>query len=342
MSTLSGRHSDKPVAAPVAPRRTAFRRVVACVDKSALARKVIPHAVAIARAMGAALTLMRVIEARPAGETPPDPVEWDIRRREARDQVEQLGRDWRDEAARIEVEVAEGQPAEQICLWARDHRVDLTVLCSHGEGGVSEWDLGTTARKVIDRAPGSVLLIPASVADTSAVCYRRLLVALDGSSRAESVIPLVTRLAKAQGAEIVLAHVVPVPELTETGPLSAEDLELREQLLRRNERIAHEYLDRLRAQVVESGISARSLVLRNGDVRGRLASAIAKEAADLVVLSSQGRSGRSDAPLGSVAAHLTSHAATPVLIVRWPLARRAQRVRAVRDAGIRLPDQATQ
>jgi nucleotide-binding universal stress UspA family protein len=341
MSVLSLHREDKQLERPntVANSGPAFRHVMACIDTSAHARKIIPHAIAIAKAMEATLTLVRVLEPRPTGEGPPDPVEWDIRRHQARDHLEQLVQQQRDEAGRIEAEVMEGHPAEKICLWGREHSVDLTVLATHGEGGSTEWDLGSTARKIIDCAPGLVLLIPPSTQEAGIVHYRRLLVPLDGSSRAESTLPLALRLAKAEGAELLLAHVVPVPELTEVEPLEAEDMELRGQLVRRNERVAHDYLDQIRARMVKGGISARALVLCDGDVRSRLARAIADEAVDLVVLSAQGRSGHSDVPFGSVAAYLIAHAVAPLLIMCRHSVRATRRVAA---AGGRLPSHATQ
>jgi len=113
MSALSLHREDAQAERPntAADSGPAFRHVMACVDTSALAQKVISHAVAVAKAMEAALTLVRVLEPRPTGEVPPDPVEWDIRRRLARDHLEQLVQEQRDEAGRIEAEVVEGQPA---------------------------------------------------------------------------------------------------------------------------------------------------------------------------------------------------------------------------------------
>jgi nucleotide-binding universal stress UspA family protein len=264
-----------------------------------------------------------------------------MRRREARDLLEQVAEERRDEAPQIKTALVEGEPAQQLCLWGRDHRADLTVLCTHGAGGSTEWELGGTARKVIDRASGSVLLIPATLAEMPVVRYQRILLPLDGSPRAESILPLAVRLAKSQDAELIFAHVVPVPELTEIGPLAAEDLDLREQLVRRNERVALEYLDRIRARMAEGGTRSRSLVMRDGDIRSRLASAVIDETVDLVVLSAQGRSGRADTPIGSVTEYLAAHAAVPLLIVRQAT-QPARRVRlATSNSGIRLPDHAT-
>jgi K+-sensing histidine kinase KdpD len=133
MSALSLHREDEQAERPntAANSGPAFRRVMACVDTSALAQKVISHAVAVAKAMEAALTLVRVLEPRPTGE-PSDPVEWDIRRRLARDHLEQLVQEQRDEAGRIEAEVVEGQPAEKICLWGREHNLRAEMQIADG------------------------------------------------------------------------------------------------------------------------------------------------------------------------------------------------------------------
>jgi nucleotide-binding universal stress UspA family protein len=321
---------------------TAACHIAACIDASTMARKVIAHAVAAAKALHGELTLIRVLEGHPAGQMPPDPVEWEILRREARDSVERLVRQQNGALERIKAQVIEGQAAEQICQWARDNGVDLTVFCTHGEGDTMGRNLGSTARRVIDRAAGSFLLVPHSVRDEQVVQYRRVLVPLDGSSRAESALPLAVRLAQAHQGEVVLVHVVPVPELTEIGPLETEVLELRERLICRNERVAQEYLDRVRGRVADQGIAVRSLVLRDSDVRRRLARAVVDEAADLVVLSAHGRSGHVDVPHGSIAAYQMVHSGTPLLIVRDRPTWTPRRLVSGRSStGVRLPEQAT-
>lgn len=295
--------------------QTGLHRIAACIDPLGFAEKVIPHALAIAAALGSPVTFLRVVEAKPTHTVPPDPVEWDIRRREAQDEVEKLADERRPEVRNLDTQVIEGEAAEQISHWVHDHGVELTVLCTHGESGVTEWGLGSTAQKLMDRVHGSLLLIPCTSATSRVVHYRRILVPLDGSSHAESVLPLAIRLAHAQSAELIFVHVVPIPELTEIGPLENEAVELRERLIQRNERVGQEYLDRIRARVA-AGLSVRTLLLRGTDARTGLGRAIAEEAPDLVVLAAHGRARRSDVPFGSVAAYLVSHAVVPLLIVR--------------------------
>lgn len=318
-----------------------FGPIVACLDGSELGERIVPHALALARALGAPLTLLRVLEGKPIAEAPQDPLAWDLRRRESREQLERMAERGAGEGS-IDTEVIEGQAAEEICRWARRHRASLTVLCSHGVSGETEWSLASTARKLVEGAPGSFLLVPASAVSEERVArYQRLLVPVDGSPRAESVLPIARRLAEACDAELLLAHVVPVPELTEIGPLDAEDLDLREQLARRNERVANEYLDRLRGQLASSHARVRALVLRGGDARSRLVRVIADQEVDLVVLSAQGRTARADVPLGSVTAYLVAHATKPMLIVRRPAAISTRREARADREDVRLPSQAT-
>jgi nucleotide-binding universal stress UspA family protein len=345
MSTRPGvRGQRAPGAGEAAgPQATGvFDRVVACLDGSELGERVIPHALAIAKALGAPLTLLRVLESKASGGEAPDPLEWDIRRREGRDYVARLAEPREGVEVLVESEVVEGQAAEEICHWTRQHGVGLTVLCTHGARGKTEWSLASTARKLVEGAPGSVLVVPAGAPSQPRVArYRRILVPVDGSARAESVIPLAKRVAVAQGAELVLAHVVPVPVLIEMGPLDSETLDLRERLVRRNERVANEYLDRLRARLAGGELSIRALVLRGGDARGRVARLIVDEAVDLVVLAAQGRGARADVSLGSVAAHLVARAEVPILIVRRRPAAARHRAALPAREDARLPSQST-
>jgi nucleotide-binding universal stress UspA family protein len=324
--------------------RCRCRRVLACLDGSELGQRVIPHALALARAFDAPITLLRVLECPAASAGLSDPMEWEIRRSEARERLDHILHARRAAYESIDTEVVEGHAAEQICHWAQHHDADVTVLASHGAGGPTRWSLASTARKLVERLPGSFMLIPAAampVADDVAR-YRRILVPMDGSLRAESVLPVAIRLATAGQAEVILGHVVPVPELTEIGPLDSEAVELREKLVERNERVASAYLDRLRVRLTASGAPIRTMVLRAGDVRSRLARLIVDEDVDLVVLSAHGRSGRVDVPFGSSVEYLLAHASTPLLILRESSPRVPTRPsEAIPCDGTRLPSQAT-
>lgn len=295
------------------PPEMAFRHIAACINGSPASELVIPHALAIARAFGGRVTLLRVVEGGASGDLPADPIEWNIRRREARERLEQLASDSGADVP-IATDVLEGKPADEMRLWAERHHVDLTVLCSCDAAEPADWAL---ARTLLDQMPGSVLIVQAPVATHTPVGrYRRLLVPVDGSPRAESVLPLAVRVAASAAAELLVAHVVPSSGLTEVGPFDTEDVDLCERITRRNVRVATAYLDRLRARFGASGSLPRVMVLRDGDVRTRLERLVRDEAVDLVVLSSHGHSGRTSVPYGSVTADLVLHSPVPLLMVR--------------------------
>lgn len=306
---------------------TSVHEIVACLDGSELGTGIVPHARALARAFGARLTLLRVLETDSAEAVPLDALDWGIRQREARTHLKRVEAELGEVEAGCSSELIQGRAAEQICSWAAQHEVDLTVLCSHGIRGVTDWDLASTARKLVDRAPGSLLLVPATSAAKEDVRYRRILIPLDGSSRAESVIPLATRIGKSEGAEVLLVHIVPVPEFTRTGPLDAEGSELERRVVEYNLRAATSYLDRLRARVRQGGVRVRTRVVADGHVPTKLAALVRSEDVDLLVMSAHGHTGRTDAPCGSVAEHAVTHATTPILMVRERSRRRMRRVK---------------
>jgi nucleotide-binding universal stress UspA family protein len=319
--------------------------VLVCLDRSPLGERVLPHALALARSSsGGQVTLLHVLEAdHHAGAVPTDPLAWEIRSAEAQQYLEALAARRRSEKLPIAPVLIQGHAAEQIRDWAATHHVDFTVLSTHGEGGRSEWRLASTTHKLIEGVASSVLLVPADVPPAAGpeLSYARVLVPVDGSALAESVLPVAIRIARAHAAELIVAHVVPVPELTRIGPLTSDDLELEQRVLRRNEAVGRAYLDRLRARAAASAVRVRSVLSHGSDVRGELLRIVAHEHVDLVVLSAHGRSGRIAEPCGSVAADLLAHCTIPVLVIRERQrvagARRLDASAARRRASVRMP-----
>ena len=293
--------------------------VVACVDRSDQAGRIIPHAFTIAQALCAPVTLLQVLEAQPGQELRPDPIEWDLRRHSARSSLRDLAAAQGDLAEMAKVHLAEGHTAEEICRFAYKLQDPLLVLGTQGEHDVGRKCIGGTVHTVLDRARGSILLVPGT-ANTDAAAYKRILILLDGSPWAESVVPLALRVARAAEAELILVHVVPKPELTAPMPLEPEDIELRRHVVERNEHIASVYLERLRACLAAEEVPVRVVLVHGDDVRSTLARLITTEAADLVILSARGHGGAhaSDMRYGNVSNYLISHASVPILIVHPP------------------------
>lgn len=299
---------------------TQVRRVCVCVDGSPVSSWTLPHGLATARAFDASLTAVHVLEP-PHGEGSESftkPLEWEMRRTNARRHLDTISREYGSPELRVETALLEGNVCDEIRRWVKSEGAGLTVLCSHGMGGWTERALASTAKDLVEQLEGPTLLIPASALEAlpaKEVVYERILVPLDASPLAEAAVPFAARIAQSHQAELVLMHVVPVPELTKPAPLTQEERELERRLIERNARVGGRYLEDLRERLEKEGLRART-VLAHEDVRFELLRCIHEECPGLIVLSGQGRSGRSAIRLGTVSSFLLEHAVAPTLIAR--------------------------
>ncbi len=302
---------------PVRPAQEAREDVsiLACVDDTLASAAVVFHAIAVGRGLDLPLTLARVVEMPTQFDHPVDPVEWQLRRNAHRDQLNQIAAVPSANPIPIESVLLTGPAADSLSEWAIDHRVPLLALATHGHGAPKQNGLGATAQRILERAATSLLLVPPGPPPSKEdFQYHRILVPLDGSCRAESVLPLASRIARAHGAEIVLAHVVPKTALVDSRTAQASDLCAR--LSAHNTLRAREYLDDLRSKLHGDGLAVTTILAPNGDARAELRRLAIQQQIDLIVLSSHGQSGLTDVPCGSVTEYLATHAPAPMLIVR--------------------------
>lgn len=302
-------------------RQTAlpFDKVAACVDKSQVGVDVLRHASALARVFDLPLVILHVLESSVPEHTPQDPLDWHVQYRAAEAYLDQLVSGVAESVSfPVERELLHGRAAEQICQRAAATPANLTVLGRYGEHGPSTWWLSSTARKIVEAVPGSVLLVPDKhdAHPDDAVRYRRVMVPLDGSAVAERAVTVAARLAGSDAAELLLVHVVPPAGVARIGPPGEGEGELERRVNEHNEQRARVYLDRLRARLRADGLAARVLVLRPADARTRLVNLVADERVDLVVCSAHGHSRPPATACGSVAAYLLTHVNVPVLVLR--------------------------
>jgi nucleotide-binding universal stress UspA family protein len=142
--------------------------------------------------------------------------------------------------------------------------------------------------------------------------FQRILVPLDGSTRAESALPVAVRLAQHSGGSVILLYVAEPPvssgkfRAPQAYPQAPTDKELAE---------ASAYLHTLAQSAELSGISTEIQTLFGG-VASTILSATPSLHADLIVLSSHGYTGFKRWALGSVAHKLIPHSPVPVLVLR--------------------------
>jgi nucleotide-binding universal stress UspA family protein len=321
-------HVPGPIVGPLSGEGEAgyagltIRHVLVPLDGSSLAECAIPWAVAVVQALAARVTLLRVLETPAVSVATShhhDAVDWQMRRAEAQSQLARIDRDLKARKLTSAIELLEGRPAEQIINFARAQQVDLIVLSSHGEGGLTGWTLSSTALMVVARTTSSILVVPAHAAEgrrIGDVRVRRLLVPLDCSPRAECVLPLATALARAHDAEMILANIVPEPEMPRRLPPSAEDLAMVSRLTARNRLEAERYLSDLRDRLVDQKVRVGTRIAV-ASRRARAIRAMADEAdVDLVLVSAHGQTGDARERYGSVAGRLLEEGGRPIIVLQ--------------------------
>jgi len=144
--------------------------------------------------------------------------------------------------------------------------------------------------------------------------YERILIPLDGSRRAEAVLPHVEALARRFDSVLLLLHVVDIPSFV-VGIMGAADMALHQQELQQREGEGRAYLAGVRGTFKEKGVKAR-LLMRMGPVVEAIIETARSEEADLIALTSHGRSGLSRVFYGGVAAGVLNKVDRPILLVR--------------------------
>lgn len=143
--------------------------------------------------------------------------------------------------------------------------------------------------------------------------YNTILVPLDGSSRAERILPHVEDLARSHGSKLVLLRVVE-PDFSGAGAAGTPAEFYLEAYQRRVDE-AETYLAGLQGELRQKGVQVRSIVERGPVVRTIIEIA-AREAVSLVAMASHGRSGLARVFYGSVAAGVLNRVDRPLLVVR--------------------------
>ena len=146
--------------------------------------------------------------------------------------------------------------------------------------------------------------------------YKHIMVPLDGSQLAECVLPHVIALVTGCGIpRVTLVRVVTPLTVYGTeldGSLSPEVITRVESESRA---AARTYLDRKAEQLKKSGVQADVNVMF-GNVLEALTDYVEKNAVDLIVIATHGRSGISRWVWGSVADRILRSAKVPVLMIR--------------------------
>jgi nucleotide-binding universal stress UspA family protein len=295
----------------------AFKKILVPLDGSTLAELALAPAVELARGEASVMLLRAVATHTFPGVDPTDRqvhVVDDAEAYLARVAAELRRRGVND----VQTSVWYGPAVSAIVDAAATRGVDLIVMSTHGRGGIGRTVMGSVAEAVLRSGTRPVALVRAQDAPVddkarppaSRPGYRRALVPLDGSRFAESVLPLVRDIAGPVDIELVLLRVVepqPMPVFDE-----AQRTLTRELVTRRED--AEEYLAPVAADLRNRGVRVDALVCR-GEAAKEILRVAREREADLIIMSTHGRTGLRRLVVGSVAEAVARDSSVPVLLM---------------------------
>jgi len=151
----------------VVPRaaRLEFRKILVATDGSKYSNAAASEAVAIAKRCGATLIAASVVpyeSISPLGIVHSE-MQWELVTEESRKAAENNIKNVKEiaekEDVKIEELILEGRPYEAIINAAKEKRVDLIVVGSHGRTGLDRLLMGSVTEKVIGHTPCPVLVV---------------------------------------------------------------------------------------------------------------------------------------------------------------------------------------
>ena len=139
-----------------------YKRILLSLDGSPLAEQALPHAIAHARHFQAELILLRVLEpfAQITGLSPAKLEQIDQQANIwAREYLERIAASAQQEDILVQSVTADGRPHIAITQFAETNQVDLIVMCTRGQSGLSRWLMGSVADRVVRGAGVPVLVV---------------------------------------------------------------------------------------------------------------------------------------------------------------------------------------
>jgi nucleotide-binding universal stress UspA family protein len=274
-----------------------LKKILLTLDGSENAEKALPWAKQFAGREHAQVVLLRVLPPNPDRGTQ------GREREEARRYLLGMERELNFAGVPTKVLIRRGNAAREIVDAARDQGCDLIVIATRGGSKVKRWVIGGVTEQVMRMSPVPVLPVFSRLGRSRQGRVRRIIVPLDGSRRAESMLWWAIRLARMLHSKLVFLHVMPVGEERPRG----WNATLYENLSRRLKRVAE--------SLSKQGVKAE-FRLQRGDAAERILAFADRE--DLILTTTHGYGGVKRWILGSVAEKLVHAAAIPVLVYKKP------------------------
>ena len=171
-----------------------------------------------------------------------------------RSRLNELASGMKQKGVPANVAVGHGPVSETIIRMATDSDYDLIAMSTRGRGALSSGLLGSVTYRTMHESPMPVLAVTPERAGLHRATDRRIscvIVPLDRSELAETVLPYAATLCRGMDMDMVLLHVVPVNEfIYSDGNVAGEDVpDEKEEMVA----LARMYLDGISRRLKDEG-----------------------------------------------------------------------------------------
>jgi len=298
-----------------------FRAVLVPLDGSAFAEQALPLAAEVARRSSAILQLARVhvpIMTYGAGleVAALDP---------SLDRQVQEGEEAYLKALQKRLSTEENLPVSGTLLTGgiapaigeqvRAIGADLVILTTHARGPVARFWLGSVADRLVRTVDVPLLLVPPQPEGAGPREIRRILVPLDRSPLAESVLEVARGFGRPFSASYLLYHAIE-PPLPIVDPMGVMAQMPDPAVVEGMRAVAMRYLEGVATRLRDQGEEIATLVTEEPVAARGILDQAAAEHADVIAIATHGAGGVSRMLLGSVADKVIRGSSVPVLVYR--------------------------
>ena len=289
----------------------AITTILCPVDRSPISARALSYATALARAHGARVHVLEVIE-HTQPSIPLGPRDFDVPdvvREGTMDELQQFAAAAADAGVLEDVRLREGQAAREILRDLESGGADLLVIGTHGRSGFERLALGSVTEKVLHKATCPVLAVPPGDQHPADRPFRTVLCPTDFSEAGDAAVAYARFIARVgETTSMLLLNVV------EWAFGHTEGDDAVSGLRRSLEAEARHQLEGLIQGAPHSGIEFHALAASGNPAREILEVARAR-LVDLIVMGVTGRGALDLALLGSTTHKVVRHAPCPVLTV---------------------------
>jgi nucleotide-binding universal stress UspA family protein len=298
-----------------------FKQMLIPLDGSKTAEKVLPYARLLGGKLNLPVELMTVVDiAEMAAHVSADKaryiptlIEDTIRRSKL--YVEQIAHSFAGISVKCTVE--KGKPEDVIIEKAAADKNTLIAMATHGRSGLNRWLLGSVAEKVLRGGNNPILLVRAyeKAKSEGEATLNSVIVPLDGSELAESVLPTIVELAKKLNLGLLLIRAFNIPASMYAGGAGYYAIDY-EEARKQIKTEAHAYLEKKAEELRRQGLEKVSFVSPEGYSADEIIALGQQTPDSLIAMCTHGRSGVTRWVLGSVTENVVRHSGDPVLVIR--------------------------